>query len=248
VLTSLKPEDVTKEVTASGMLGTAAAFRSPQVAVSKLDDGQPHYLCANADEGEPDLQDRWISSTRRTAARVDADHLLRTAGAQLLRLHPREFDQPYRRLQAAVEEATPPATSARTSSAPASPAHRRYRGAGSYVCGEASALILDRGKKGYPRNRPAADGARLYQRPTVINNVETLSNVAIIMRHGGGGIPQVGKPKSPGTQLVSISGHSSGRCLRVEYGYPLDKFIYETAAACWRQGPQCIIPGGISTK
>ena len=62
-LTSMKPEDVTKEVTASGLLGHGgAAFPvGRKWAVVKLNDGQPHYLCCNADEGEPGtFKDRWI--------------------------------------------------------------------------------------------------------------------------------------------------------------------------------------------
>jgi NADH-quinone oxidoreductase subunit F len=68
-LSSMTPTEVTKEVTASGLLGHGgAAFPvGRKWAVVKLDDGQPHYLCANADEGEPGtFKDRWVPSTRRT--------------------------------------------------------------------------------------------------------------------------------------------------------------------------------------
>ena len=93
VLESMAPQDVTKEVTASGILGHGgAAFSAGRKwGVIKLDDGQPHYLCANADEGEPGtFKDRWILE--------HAPHLLiesmliavvRAAGAQRVRLHPR---------------------------------------------------------------------------------------------------------------------------------------------------------------
>ena len=63
VLTQLKPEDVTKEVTASGLLGHGgAAFPAGRKwGVVHLNDNQPHFLCANADEGEPGtFKDRWI--------------------------------------------------------------------------------------------------------------------------------------------------------------------------------------------
>jgi len=69
VLREMEPQDVTKEVTASGLLATARArSRSPQVAVVHLNDDQPHYLCANADEGEPGpSRTAGSSSTTRTS-------------------------------------------------------------------------------------------------------------------------------------------------------------------------------------
>jgi NADH-quinone oxidoreductase subunit F len=256
-LTTLKPEDVTKEVTAAGVLGHGgAAFPvGRKWAVVKLDDGQPHYLCANADEGEPGtFKDRWILEH---APHLLLESMLMTCYALQVRncfVYIRgEFDQPYRRLQAAVEEAYAAGYFGENILGTGFSCDIVvYRGAGSYVCGEASALITSiEGKKGYPRNRPPRLTVRgLYQRPTVINNVETLSNVAIIMRMGAEEFRKVGKPKSPGTQLVSISGHvNKPGVYEVEYGYPLAKFIYEDCGGVLGgKGLKCIIPGGISTK
>src|SRR5512139_3958868 len=235
VLRDLKPQDVTKEIIASGVLGHGgAAFPvGRKWAVVKLDDGQPHYLCANADEGEPGtFKDRWILEH---APHLLLESMLMTCYALQVRncfVYIRgEFDQPYRRLQAAVEEAYAAGYFGENILGTGFACDIVvYRGAGSYVCGEASALITSiEGKKGYPRNRPPRLTVKgLYQRPTVINNVETLSNVAIIMRMGAEEFRKVGKPKSPGTQLVSISGHvNRPGVYEVEYGYPLDKFIYE---------------------
>ncbi len=256
-LTSLKPEDVTKEVTAAGVLGHGgAAFPvGRKWAVVKLDDGQPHYLCANADEGEPGtFKDRWILEH---APHLLLESMLMTCYALQVRncfVYIRgEFDQPYRRLAAAVEEAYAAGYFGENILGTGFSCDIVvYRGAGSYVCGEASALITSiEGKKGYPRNRPPRLTVRgLYQRPTVINNVETLSNVAIIMRMGAEAFRKVGMPKSPGTQLVSISGHvNRPGVYEVEYGYPLAKFIYEDCGGVLGgKGLKCIIPGGISTK
>jgi NADH-quinone oxidoreductase subunit F len=256
-LKTLKPEDVTREVTASGVLGHGgAAFPvGRKWAVVKLDDGQPHYLCANADEGEPGtFKDRWILEH---APHLLLESMLIACYALQVRncfVYIRgEFDQPYRRLQAAVEEAYAAGYFGENILGTGFACDIVvYRGAGSYVCGEASALITSiEGKKGYPRNRPPRLTVRgLYQRPTVINNVETLSNVAIIMRMGAEEFRKVGTPKSPGTQLVSISGHvNRPGVYEVEYGYPLAKFIYEDCGGILGGGKlKCIIPGGISTK
>ncbi len=132
---------------------------------------------------------------------------------------------PYRRLQAAIEEAYAAGYLGK-------PLHGTefvmdlviIQGAGSYVCGEASGLLTSiEGKKGYPRNRPPRLTVKgLYLRPTVVNNVETLSNVAVIIRMGAEAFRKVGTAKSPGTQLVSISGHVvKPGVYEVEHGYPL---------------------------
>jgi NADH-quinone oxidoreductase subunit F len=256
-LTQMKPEEVTKEVTASGLLGHGgAAFPvGRKWAVVHLDDGQPHYLCANADEGEPGtFKDRWILEN---APHLLLESMLIAAYALQVRncfVYIRgEFDLPYRRLAAAVEEAYAAGYfGQRILDTDFACDIVVYRGAGSYVCGEASALITSiEGKKGYPRNRPPRLTVRgLYQRPTVINNVETLANVAIILRMGPEAFRKVGTAKSPGTQLVSISGHiERPGVYEVEYGYSLAKFIYEDCGGILGgQGLKCIIPGGISTK
>jgi NADH-quinone oxidoreductase subunit F len=64
--------------------------------------------------------------------------------------------------------------------------------------------------------------------PTVVNNVETLANITGIIRDGAEAFRKVGLPKSPGTQLVSISGHLvRPGVYEVEHGYPLMKLLQE---------------------
>ena len=123
----MKPQEVTQEVIASGLQGRGgAAFPvGRKWAVVKLDDGQPHYLCANADEGEPGtFKDRWILE--------HAPHLLLESmliasyalegrhGFVYIR---GEFDLPYRRLAGSGRGGLPGRLLRRTaSSAPTSPA------------------------------------------------------------------------------------------------------------------------------
>ncbi|MGL6111723.1 MAG: NADH-ubiquinone oxidoreductase-F iron-sulfur binding region domain-containing protein, partial [Rubrivivax sp.] len=77
-----------------------------------------------------------------------------------------------------------------------------------------------------------------------------LSNVTAIVSMGGEAFRQIGTAKSPGTQLVSISGHvQRPGVYEVEYGYPLAKFIVEDCGGGLNGTPiKCIVPGGISTK
>jgi len=81
-------------------------------------------------------------------------------------------------------------------------------GAGSYICGEESALIESaEGKRGEPRNRPPFPVQKGYlDQPTVINNVETLCSVVKIIQHGSEWFTMMGSKESAGTKLLSISG------------------------------------------
>ena len=257
VLTTMKPEQVTKEVAASGILGHGgAAFPAGRKwQVIHLDDGQPHYLCANADEGEPGtFKDRWILENaphRLVESMVIAGYALQVHNAFVYIRG--EFDLPCRRLQAAIDEAYDAGLlGERIMGSEYSMDLVAHRGAGSYVCGEASGLLTSiEGRKGYPRNRPPRLTVRgLFQRPTVVNNVETLSNLSVILAMGGEEFRKIGAPKSPGTQLVSISGHvAKPGVYEVEFGYPVKKFIFEDCGGVLGgRGLKCIVPGGISTK
>jgi NADH-quinone oxidoreductase subunit F len=256
-LTQMKPEDVTKEVTASGLLGHGgAAFPAGRKwGVVHLNDHQPHYLCANADEGEPGtFKDRWILEN---APHLLLESMLIAAYALQVRnafVYIRgEFDLPYRRLAAAVEEAYAAGYFGEQILGTEFACDVViYRGAGSYVCGEASGLLSSiEGKRGYPRNRPPRLTVQgLYKKPTVVNNVETLANIAGIIAQGADAYRKVGTAKCPGTQLVSISGHiARPGVYEVEYGYPMAKFLFDDCGGMLPgQKLKCIVPGGISTK
>ena len=257
VVRGMKPGEVTKEVAASGIQGRGgAAFPAGRKwQVVNLSDGQPHYLCANADEGEPGtFKDRWILEN---APHLLLESMLIAAYALEVRnafVYIRgEFDLPYRRLAGAIDEAraaglldAPLFGSAFACDVIA------HRGGGSYVCGEASGLLTSlEGKRGYPRNRPPRLTVRgLYQRPTVVNNVETLSNLVNILRDGAASFSAHGTAKNPGTRLISISGHiARPGVYEVEIGYPWRRFIDEDCGGMLHGARlKCVIPGGISTK
>lgn len=84
-----------------------------------------------------------------------------------------------------------------------------HRGAGAYVCGDETALMDSlEGKRGNPRLKPPFPAnAGLYQGPTEINNVETISNIPHIIANGGKWYAEYGREKSRGTKMVSISGN-----------------------------------------
>ncbi len=84
-----------------------------------------------------------------------------------------------------------------------------HRGAGAYICGEETALLESiEGKLGQPRVKPPFPAAvGLYNKPTVINNVETLINVPLIIERGAQWYASLGTPKSTGPKVFCLSGH-----------------------------------------
>ncbi|HSF78302.1 MAG TPA: NADH-quinone oxidoreductase subunit F, partial [Steroidobacteraceae bacterium] len=190
-LREMKPGDVTKEIVAAGIQGRGGAAFPAGRKWQVVDpyDGQPHYLIANADEGEPGtFKDRWVlEHTPHTLleSMLVAAYAL---GSRNTFVYIRgEFDQPYRRLAAAVEEAYKAGYFGENILGSGFSCDIYvFRGAGAYVCGEASSLLSSvEGSRGYPRNRPPRLTVKgLFQCPTVVNNVETLSNLAWIIRHG----------------------------------------------------------------
>jgi NADP-reducing hydrogenase subunit HndC len=84
-----------------------------------------------------------------------------------------------------------------------------HSGAGAYICGEETALIESiEGKRGEPRSRPPYPTTNgLHNKPTLVNNVETLANVPSIIRNGAEWYRRFGTPSSPGTKVYTMMGH-----------------------------------------
>jgi NADH-quinone oxidoreductase subunit F len=107
-------------------------------------------------------------------------------------------------------------------------------GAGAYVCGEESALMESiEGKRGESRYRPPFPTvAGLWQKPTTINNVETLMNIPQIVRKGGAWYRQMGTERSKGTKVFSVSGDvASPGVYELELGTPLRELVEGLASA-----------------
>jgi len=106
-------------------------------------------------------------------------------------------------------------------------------GAGSYVCGEESALIESlEGKRGVPRNRPPYPVTHGYrQQPTIVNNVETLCAAALIAVHGGDWYRAVGTLKSAGTKILSVAGDVARPGLyEYPFGVPVRQVLEDAGA------------------
>lgn len=104
-------------------------------------------------------------------------------------------------------------------------------GAGAFVCGEETALIASlEGERGMPRLKPPFPAQKGYwQKPTNINNVETLANVAWIIANGGEAFAAYGTEKSPGTKVFALAGKvKKGGLAEVPMGLPLKDVIFGT--------------------
>jgi NADH-quinone oxidoreductase subunit F len=125
-----------------------------------------------------------------------------------------------------------------------------HTGAGSYECGEESALLESlEGKRGVPRIRPPFPaGSGAFQCPTVLNNVETFCAAPIIIRDGGAAFAALGTPKNGGTRLFCLSGHvNKPGVYELPMGFNLLRMINEVGGGV-RGGKKlkAVIPGGSS--
>ncbi|MCA1747273.1 MAG: NAD(P)H-dependent oxidoreductase subunit E, partial [Bacteroidales bacterium] len=105
-----------------------------------------------------------------------------------------------------------------------------YKGAGAFVCGEETALLASiEGKRGFPRMRPpypAVSG--LWNKPTLINNVETLAKIPYIMRHNSKAFNNVGTDKSRGTKVFALAGKvARGGLIEVPMGMTIREVVEE---------------------
>ncbi len=131
-----------------------------------------------------------------------------------------------------------------------------HRSAGAYICGEETGLMESiEGKRAWPRIKPPFPAARgIFNRPTNINNVETLAAVVGIVEHGAewwksmGCESSIGAPPSYGPKLMGVSGHvNRPGCYEVDLGIPLNKLV-ETYCGGMRGGKRYkgAIAGGVS--
>jgi len=105
-----------------------------------------------------------------------------------------------------------------------------YEGAGAFVCGEETALMRSiEGLRGNPRPRPPFPAhAGLWEKPTILNNVETLSNIPQIIVNGSEWFASIGTEKSKGTKVFSITGELNNvGCVEVPIGTQLDTIVNE---------------------
>lgn len=211
-VTSMKPEEVTEQVKASGLRGRGGAGFPTGLKWSFIDAQKwPHYVVANADESEPGtFKDREILEGNPYQFLEGVALCAYAVRANTAYIYLRgEFWQIAEKIDnhiAALEAAGLLGESLFGSDY--SLRIYTHLGAGAYICGEETALLESmEGKLGQPRLRPPFPPSYgLFGKPTVVNNVETLTNVPMIIERGAAWYRSIGTEKSPGPKVFSLSG------------------------------------------
>ncbi|MGH9089193.1 MAG: NADH-quinone oxidoreductase subunit NuoF [Acidimicrobiales bacterium] len=210
---TMTPEAVAAEVDAASLLGRGGAGFPAGRKWSMLRKDPVTYLVVNGDESEPaTFKDHLL--IERDPHQLIEGVLIAAYALQVTRVFVYlrgEFALGLERVQQALNEAYAyGAAGSDIFGSGFSVDLVVHPGAGAYICGEETALLESlEGKRGFPRIKPpyfpAAIG--LYGQPTVVNNVETMSNLPWIVRHGGAAFAALGEGRSTGTRLFALSGH-----------------------------------------
>jgi NADH-quinone oxidoreductase subunit F len=253
---AMAPDEVIAEVKSSGLRGRGGAgFPTGQKwSFVPQDTGKPVFVVCNFDESEPGTFNNRELVERDPHQLIEgliiASYAVRCRTAFVYCRG--EFVWPATVLERAVAEAYDRGylgpKVARSDYALDVVVHR---GAGAYICGEETALLESlEGRRGQPRLRPpfpAVEG--LYASPTVINNVETLSNVPHILDRGAEWYTSIGTEKSAGPAIYSVSGkvNRPGN-YEAPMGTPARELIEERAGGiAGGRSLKAWTPGGSST-
>ena len=245
VLTTMTPEQVIEEIKISGLAGRGGAGFPTWFKwnAARQSEGTEKYLICNADEGDPGaFMDRAVIES-------DPHDLIEgmliaayAIGAQECVVYVRaEYPLAIVRLSHAVEQATAMGLLGQhIMGTDFSCTVRIKEGAGAFVCGEETALIASlEGERGMPRLKPPFPAQKGYhQKPSNINNVETLANVAWIMANGGEKFAAMGTENSKGTKVFALTGKiRRGGLVEIPMGQTLRHVIFDIGGGI-RDGKQ----------
>ena len=235
VLTTMKPQDVIDTILASGLRGRGGAgfptgkkwqFAADQPAGKK-------YVVCNADEGDPGaFMDRSVLEGDPHAV-IEAMAIAGYAiGADEGYIYVRaEYPIAVKRLTIAIEQAREYGLLGKNIFGTEFNFDITLRlGAGAFVCGEETALLSSiEGKRGEPHPRPPFPAVKgLFGKPTIINNVETLANIAQIINKGPEWFSSMGTEKSKGTKVFALGGKITNTGLvEIPMGTTLREIIEE---------------------
>ena len=213
-LTEMTPEQVIETIEKSGLQGRGGAGfpTGRKWKFVRMAHGNKKYVICNADESEPGtFKDRIVLEgdphTILEAMAIAGYAVGADEGYVYIR---GEYGLAYRRLQHAIKQAEEFGFLGKNIFNTDFNFHiHLHTGAGAYVCGEETALIESiEGKRGEPRSRPPYPVTHgLWNKPTLVNNVETLANIPAIIRHGAEWYRSFGTPSSPGTKVYTIIGN-----------------------------------------
>ena len=234
VLGSMKPEEVIEEIKISGLRGRGGAGFPTWFKwnAAKQSPGKEKYLVCNADEGDPG------AFMDRSVLEGDPHSLIEgmiiggyAMGASQGVIYCRaEYPLAIKRLEIAMAQAREKGFLGKNIFGSGFDFDIYIKaGAGAFVCGEETALIASlEGERGMPRLKPPFPAAKgFWQKPTDINNVETLANVPWIIYNGGAAFGAMGTEQSKGTKVFALAGKiKKGGLVEVPMGMTLREVLY----------------------
>ena len=244
---SMTQKEVIDEVLASGLRGRGGAGfpTGRKWSFAYANEADQKYVVCNGDEGDPGaFMDRSILEGNPFAVIEGMMIAGYAIGASEGYFYVRaEYPIAVHRLQVAIREMREAGLLGKNilGSEFSFDAHIRL-GAGAFVCGEETALLHSiEGQRGMPRPRPPFPAVKgLWDKPTVVNNVETLACVPTVLREGAASFASVGTEKSKGTKVFALGGKVNNVGLvEVPMGTTLRELIYDIGGG---------IPGGKKFK
>jgi NADP-reducing hydrogenase subunit HndC len=237
---SLSPDEIIQEVKSSGLRGRGGAGFPTGLKwqLTRQAKGDTKYVVGNADEGDPGaFMDRSLLEGDPHSVIEGMIIAGFTVGAHQGYIYVRaEYPLAVERLRLALNQAREFGILGPDilGSGFAFDIDLRL-GAGAFVCGEETALLCSvEGKRGTPRTRPpfpAQEG--LYQKPTLLNNVETFANIPLIILKGSQWYNRLGTEKSKGTKMYSLAGKITNTGLvEVPIGTPIREIVFDIGGGC----------------
>jgi NADH-quinone oxidoreductase subunit F len=251
----MSPEQVIAMVKASGLRGRGGAGFPTGVKWGFIAKDAPvKYLAVNTDEGEPGtFKDRLIVERDPHSILEGVIISAYAVGAQRAFVYIRgEFFLGVKRWVKAISDAYQYGFLGKNILGSGFDLDVSvHRGAGAYICGEETAMIESlEGKRGEPRLKPPYPAqVGLWSKPTVVQNVETLTNIPHIINRGAAWYASIGTEQSKGPKIFCVSGHvNRPGNYELPLGVTLREVIYEHAGGV-RMGRRvkAVIPGGAST-
>jgi len=234
-LTEMTPEEIIKTVKDSGLRGRGGAGFSTGLKwefASRVSSEVKFMLC-NGDEGDPGaFMDRSVMEADPHSVIEGMIIGARAIGANYGYIYVRaEYPLAVKRLRMAIDQAMEVGLLGKDIlNSGFNFELDIYLGAGAFVCGEETALMRSiEGKRGMPRPRPPFPAVKgLWDKPSVLNNVETLAQIAPIILNGSDWYRSLGTEKSAGTKVFALTGAVNNVGLvEVPMGIPLRTIIYD---------------------
>ena len=243
-LFEMKPEDIVNEISESGLRGRGgggfpAGRKWAQVA---RQNNFPKYVVCNGDEGDPGaFMDRSVMEGNPHAMLEGMLIAGIATGATEGYIYVRaEYPLAVARLKNAIKQAEEYGLLGENILGSGCTFNLHInRGAGAFVCGEGSALTASiEGKRGMPRTKPPRTVEHgLFDKPTVLNNVETFANVPLIISKGYQWFKSMGTETSPGTKAFALTGNVNNTGLiEVPMGSTLREIIFEIGGGVRNNG------------